>query len=158
MNDILAWPTAFYTRTSCLALSVLSYDLCHIHITSLSVLMLYAPVLIFTSGSSGLLGRLRCGLSIWLSLLAIFNTLSGVYAKLFHEKNGQSRKIVQVREWPRRPHKHSLLICTFILKCFFVQQETFIAHRQRFPQLRQTQYMSEEGRGREIATTVAFPL
>ena len=30
----------------------------------LSVLMFYAPVFIFTSGSSALLGRPRCGLSI----------------------------------------------------------------------------------------------
>ena len=42
---------------------------------ALSVLMLCAPVFIFTFGSSALLGRPRCGLSIWQSLLAIFNTL-----------------------------------------------------------------------------------
>ena len=35
-----------------------------------SVLMLCAPLFIFTSSSSALLGRPRCGLSIWLSLLA----------------------------------------------------------------------------------------
>ena len=51
-----------------------------------SVLMLCAPVFIFTSGSSALLGRPRCGLSIWLSLLAIFNTLFWVYANFFTRK------------------------------------------------------------------------
>ena len=45
--------------------------------------MLCAPVFIFTSSSSALLGRPRCGLSIWLSLLAIFNTLFGVYGISF---------------------------------------------------------------------------
>ena len=52
--------------------------------------MLCAPVFIFTSGSSALLGRPRCGLSIWLSLLAIFNT--GVYANFFHEKTDKTGK------------------------------------------------------------------
>ena len=42
--------------------------------------MLCAPVFIFTSGSSALLGRPCCGLSIWLSLLAIFNNTFWVYA------------------------------------------------------------------------------
>ena len=50
---------------------------------SLSVLMLCAPVFIFTAGSSALLGRPRCDLSIWLSPLAIFNTLSWVMADIF---------------------------------------------------------------------------
>ena len=61
---------------------------------TLSVLMLRncAPVFIFTTGSSTLLGRPRCGLSIWLSLLAIFNTLFWVYANLFHEKTDKTRK------------------------------------------------------------------
>ena len=58
----------------------------------LSVLMLCVPVFIFTSGSSALLGCPRCGLSIWLSLLAIFNTVFWVYANLFHEKTGKSQK------------------------------------------------------------------
>ena len=40
---------------------------------ALSVLMLCTPVFIFISGSSALLGRPHCGLSIWLLLLAIFN-------------------------------------------------------------------------------------
>ena len=48
-------------------------------LNELWVLMLCAPVFIFTSGSSALLGRPRCGLSIWLSLLVIFNTLFWVY-------------------------------------------------------------------------------
>ena len=56
----------------------------------LSVLMLCA--FLFTSGSSALLGRPRCGLSMWLSLLAIFNTLFWVYANLFHEKTDKTRK------------------------------------------------------------------
>ena len=47
---------------------------------------------IFTSGSSTLLGRPRCGLSIWLSLLAIFNTLFWVYANFFHEKTDKPRE------------------------------------------------------------------
>ena len=54
--------------------------------------MLCAPVFIFTSGSSALLGRPRCGLSMWLSLLAIFNTLFWVYANFFHEKMDKIRK------------------------------------------------------------------
>ena len=58
----------------------------------LSVLMLCVPVFIFTSGSSALLGRPHCGLSIWLSLLAILNTLFWVYANLFHEKTDKTRK------------------------------------------------------------------
>ena len=57
-----------------------------------SVLMLCAPVFIFTSGRSVLLGRPRCGLSILLSLLAILNTLSRVYAKPLHEKTDKTRK------------------------------------------------------------------
>ena len=54
--------------------------------------MLCAPVFSLTSGSSALLGRPHCGLSIWLSLLAIFNTLFGVYANLFHEKKDKTRE------------------------------------------------------------------
>ena len=52
---------------------------------ALSVLMLCVLVLIFTSGSSALLGRPRC-LSIWLSLLAIFSTLFWVYVNFCQEK------------------------------------------------------------------------
>ena len=44
--------------------------------------MLCVPVFIFTSGSSALLWCPR----LWLSLLAIFNTLSWVNANFFHEK------------------------------------------------------------------------
>ena len=57
-----------------------------------SVLMLCTPVFIFTSGSSALLGHPCCGLSIWLSLLAIFNTLFWVYVNLFHEKMDKTCK------------------------------------------------------------------
>ena len=63
---------------------------------ALSVLMLCAPMSIFTSGSSALLGRPRCGLSICLSLLAIFNTLFRVYADFFPRENGQ-KQILEVR-------------------------------------------------------------
>ena len=73
---------------------------------ALSVLMLCAPVFIFASGSSALLGRPCCGLSIWLSLLAIFNTLFWVYVNFFHEKTNKTRKTLEVRhfrmirKWP----------------------------------------------------------
>ena len=51
-----------------------------------------APIFIFTSGSSALFGCPCCGLSIWLSLLAIFNTqLFWVYANFFHEKTDKTR-------------------------------------------------------------------
>ena len=56
------------------------------------VLMLCAPVFIFTSSSSALLGRPRCGLSIWLFLLAILNTLFWVYASFLHEKTDKTRE------------------------------------------------------------------
>ena len=46
----------------------------------------------FTSGSSALLGRPRCGLSSWLLLLALFHTLFWVYANIFHEKTDKTRK------------------------------------------------------------------
>ena len=59
---------------------------------SILLLMLCAPVFIFTSGSSTLLGRPCCGLSIRLSLLAIFNTLFWVYANYFHKKTDKTRK------------------------------------------------------------------
>ena len=58
----------------------------------LSVLMLCPPVFISTSGCSALLGRPRCGLSIWLLLIAIFNTLFWVCANFFHDKTGKTRK------------------------------------------------------------------
>ena len=48
--------------------------------------MLCAPMFIFTSSSSALLGYPCCGLSIWLSLLAIFNTLFWVYDNFFMRK------------------------------------------------------------------------
>ena len=54
--------------------------------------MLCAPVFIFTSSSSALLGRPLCAISIWLSLLAIFNALFWVYASCFQEKTDKTRK------------------------------------------------------------------
>ena len=66
------------------------------------VSMLCAPVFIFTSGSSALLGRPRCGLSIWLSLLAIFNTLFlSLRRFFFHEKTEKTRKYskADIFEW-----------------------------------------------------------
>ena len=56
---------------------------------------LCAPVFIFTSVSSALLVRPRCCLSIWLSLLAIFNIPFWVYVNLFHEKTDKTRKYVR---------------------------------------------------------------
>ena len=64
--------------------------------------MLCAPVFIFTSGSSALLGWPCCGLSIWLSLLAIFNTLSWVYVNLSHEKTSSNSAIFVWYENGRR--------------------------------------------------------
>ena len=52
--------------------------------------MLCAPVFIFTSGSSALLGCPGCGLLMGLSLLAIFNTLFWVYVNLFREKTDKT--------------------------------------------------------------------
>ena len=66
------------------------------------MLMLCTPVFIFTSGSSALLGRPSCGLSIWLSLLAIFNTLFWVYAIFIHEKMDKTRKYSKSYENGRR--------------------------------------------------------
>ena len=63
---------------------------------ALSVLMLCAPVFIFTSGSSALLGCPRCGLSIWLSPLAISNTLFWVYVNFLRE-NRQNMKIQDMK-------------------------------------------------------------
>ena len=46
--------------------------------------------------SSALLGRPRCGLSIWLSLVAIFSALFWVYATFFfHEKMDKARKYLK---------------------------------------------------------------
>ena len=53
--------------------------------------MLCALVFIFTSGSSALLGRPCCGLSIWLSLLAISSTLFWIDANFFNEKTDKTR-------------------------------------------------------------------
>ena len=56
---------------------------------ALSVLMLCTPVFIFTSSRSVLLGC-PCGLLIWLSLLAIFNTLFSVYVNFFHKNTDKT--------------------------------------------------------------------
>ena len=74
------------------------------YLKKLSVLILCAPAFIFIPDSSALLGRPRCGLSIWLSLLVIFNTLFWVYANVFPEKMAdKTRKSTQSplrRKWP----------------------------------------------------------
>ena len=64
--------------------------------------MLYVPVFIFTSGSSVLLGYPCCGLSIWLSLLGIFNTLFWVYDNFISWANGQNMKWTNATEEARR--------------------------------------------------------
>ena len=58
--------------------------------------MLCTPVFIFISSSLALLERPRCGLSIWLSQLAIFDTLFRVCQFLFSRENGQNKKILEV--------------------------------------------------------------
>ena len=55
-----------------------------------SVLELCAAVFTFTSGSSALLGRPRCGLSI--CHYVPYSIHFWVYANFFHEKNGQNAK------------------------------------------------------------------
>ena len=70
--------------------------------------MLCAPVFLFTSDSSALLGRPRCGLSIWLSLLAIFNTLFWLYVNFFfHEKTDKTRKYSKsdILVWYENDHR-----------------------------------------------------
>ena len=90
------WPiaNAFWNFLIFIGLQTMERMYAHLYgfPASLSVLMPCVPVFIFTSGSSALLGRPRSGLSIWLSLLAIFNTLFWVYANLFHEKTDKTRK------------------------------------------------------------------
>ena len=54
--------------------------------------MVCAPVFIFTSGSSALLGRPHCGLSICLSLVAIFNALFWVHVNFLYEKTAKTQK------------------------------------------------------------------
>ena len=67
--------------------------------------MLCAPVFIFISGSSALLGYPHCGLSIWLSLLAIFNT-HFFMPFFFHEKTEKNMKMLEgrhfcmIQKWP----------------------------------------------------------
>ena len=68
--------------------------------------MLCAPVFIFISGSSALLGCPHCGLSIWLSLLAIFNTLFFMpffFSTRKQKKTWKYSKVVifvWLRKWP----------------------------------------------------------
>ena len=76
------WPAFFYQNISHYKRKDKWSDPCSYEATwavvevlfkeALSVLMLCAPVFIFTSGSSALLGCPHCGLSIWLSLCTIF--------------------------------------------------------------------------------------
>ena len=68
------------------------FTLCyHLVKEAFSILMLCTPGFIFTSGSSALLGRPRCGLSNWQSLLAVFNTLFRVSASFSNEKTDKTR-------------------------------------------------------------------
>ena len=71
----------------------------------LSVLMLCAPVFIFTYGSSALLGRP----TLWfidptVAILAIFNTLFWIYGNFSHEKMDKTRKCSKTfsykTKWP----------------------------------------------------------
>ena len=68
----------------------------------LSVLMLCALVFIFTSGSSALLGRPCCGLSIWLSLLAIFKIIFWVYAFIFLKTKRTKPENTQILRMTRK--------------------------------------------------------
>ena len=69
----------------------------------LSVLMLCAPVFIFTSGSSALLGRQR---QLWLIDLTVATCRIQVYAFFVSRVNGQNTRILEVRhfhlirKWP----------------------------------------------------------
>ena len=83
-------------------------------------------VFIFTSGSSAILGRSCCGLSIWLSLLAIFNTLIISLYQFVSRENGQNTKILVIFRMMRNGHRRLLgvqsintertsLICTLPL-------------------------------------------
>ena len=60
-----------------------------------SVLMLCMHVFIFTSGSSALLGCPHCGLLIWLSLFARFNTFSEFMPKKYSRKKDRTRKYLK---------------------------------------------------------------
>ena len=66
---------------------------------TLLLLMLCAPVFIFISSNSALLGCPRCGLSVWLSLLAIFNALLSLCQLLQEE----STIILGVRHFRMTP-------------------------------------------------------
>ena len=65
--------------------------------------MLCAPVFIFISGSSALLGRPCCVLLIWLSLLALSNTLFWVYAIFSPQRNTKILEVhhcCTIQKWP----------------------------------------------------------
>ena len=82
--------------------------------TALRVLIICAPVFIFTSGSSALLGHPRCGLSVWLSLLAIFNKFFWVDAIcFFHEKTDETRKYSSsaIFVWYENGRRHWIIRC-----------------------------------------------
>ena len=68
--------------------------------------MLWVPVFIFTSGSSALLGYPHCGLSIWLSLLSIFNTLFWVFFMRKRTKL-KVRHFHMIWKWPSTVIRHT---------------------------------------------------
>ena len=65
----------------------------------LSVLMLCMPVFIFTSGSSALLGRPHCGLSICQYLPYSIHFSEFISCFLFYEKTDKTRKYSK-SAWP----------------------------------------------------------
>ena len=73
---------------------------------ALSVLMLCAPVFIFTSGSSALLGRPRCGYRSDCHYLP-YSIHFSEFMSICSRENGQNTKILEVchsrmiRKWPR---------------------------------------------------------
>ena len=77
-------------------------------------------VSIFTSGNSAYLGHPRAGLSIWLSLLAIFNTLFWVYADFFFLRENENTKILEVRhfcmiqKWPPTVTRRDQLLVALV--------------------------------------------
>ena len=92
--------------------------------------MLCAPVFIFTSGSSALLGRPRCGSSIWLSLLTMFNTLCRVYVNLFHEKMDKTWTYSTIFVWNKNGRLRLLGAQSINIESLFegVMYRTIISH------------------------------
>ena len=89
---------------------------------------------IFTSGRSALLGCPRCGIWIWLSLLA--NTFFWVYVTFFHEKTDKRRKhpksaiFVWGREGGREREREIVLFrftFLFVALLFFCRTTVFSA-------------------------------